>query len=610
MKVRVFDIETDGFDATKIHVFSWGSPGGILSSTSDYDVMRDVVENSECLVGHNIVGFDLPVIKRLTGAVPKGMIVDTLALSWYLNHKHSRHGLEAYGERYGVPKPKIDDWENLSYEDYRHRCEEDVQINLKLWGELEHKLKRLYRGDYDHLLRYLTFKMECLHEQGEHGWRLDVAKAQELYDRLALEKENKEIELRDAMPHKVITTKYSPPKNPYKQDGSLSKHGETWRQRLRDAMLPLTTNTEITVVTGTEPGNPSSHVQVKDWLFSLGWQPRTFDYQRGEKWGEEKRIPQVRNGDDLCESVKDLIEVEPAIAVLDGLTVVNHRLSVVKGFLESHEDGYLKAEAHGLTNTFRFKHMKPLVNLPGVDSPYGEEIRGCLIASEGNQLIGCDMVSLEDTTKRHYMQPLDPEYVAEMSQEWYDPHLALAKFNGAVTQEDIDKHNAGVYDLKGIRKNYKVVNYSATYGVKETTLARNTGLTKRKAKELLDAYWSKNWAIKKIAENAKVREINGEKWLYNPVSKFWHSLRYDKDRFSTLNQSTGVYCFDAFVALIKTNGLRVIFQMHDEVCVDSDDVGRDTKIMAQCCDLLNAKLDMNVELSVDYSIGGTYSDVH
>lgn len=606
----VFDIETDGFDATKIHVFSWGSPGGILSSTSDYDKMRSVVETSEVLIGHNIVQFDLPVLERLTGAVPKGMIVDTLALSWYLNHKYQRHGLEAYGERYGVPKPKIDDWDNLSYEDYKHRCEEDVQINLRLWVELERKLGRLYRGDYEPILRYLTFKMECLRDQEHYGWKLDVAKAQHLYDKLNEEKLEKEAALSEAMPRKALTAVRNPPKVMYKKDKSLSELGRRWKQLLKDNYMPPSTMTPLTVVTGYEDGNPGSHVQIKDWLFSLGWKPRTFDYKKGEKFGEERKIPQVRKGDDLCDSVKDLIEVEPAIGLLDGLTVVQHRLGVVKGFLESHKNGWLVAGAHGLTNTLRFKHKKPMVNLPGVDKPYGEEIRGCLIAPEGKQLIGCDMVSLEDTTKRHYIQPLDPEYVADMSQSGYDPHLDLAKHAGEVTQVQIDQHNAGEVNLKSLRKNYKAANYACVYGVKETTLSRQTGLTKSAAKKLIDTYWQRNWAVKKVADSRKVRELEGEKWIYNEVSGFWHSLRADKDRWSTTNQSTGVYCFDTFVAFCVAAGLRVVGQFHDEVIVESEDTEGDTKILQESCVKLNSKLKLNVPLDIDYSVGDNYAEVH
>ena len=607
----IFDIESDGFDATKIHVFSWADESdGVVHSTNSVERIREVLSGANGVIGHNIIQFDLPALKRLTGAVPNGMIVDTLPLSWYLNYKYMRHGLAEYGERYGVPKPKVEDWHGLTYEEYRHRCEEDVKINLKLWKDLKRKLERLYKGDYTKLLNYLAFKMECLRDQKEYGWRLDVAKAQHLYDKLDEEKQLKEIALARAMPEKVLTTVRNPPKVMHKKDKSLSEHGKRWKQLLKDNYMPPSTMTPLTVVTGSEQGNPGSHVQIKDWLYSLGWKPKTFDYKQGEKFGEERKIPQVRDGDELCDSVKALEKVEPAIGLLDGLTVIQHRLSVVKGFLESHKDGWLVAEAHGLTNTFRFKHKKPLVNLPGVDKPYGEEIRGCLIAPEGSQLIGCDMTSLEDTTKRHYMQPLDPEYVADMSQVGFDPHLDLAKHAGEVTQEQIEQHNSGKINLTALRKGYKAVNYGAVYGQKELGLSRSTGMPVSKAKRLLEGYWQRNWAVKKIAESRKVREFDGEKWILNEVSGFWHSLRAEKDRWSTTNQSTGVYCFDTFVALTVARGLKVIGQFHDEVIVASTDVERDKKILDECCEALNTKLKLNVPLGIDYTHGDNYAGVH
>jgi uncharacterized protein involved in exopolysaccharide biosynthesis len=45
------------------------------------------------------------------------------------------------------------------------------------------------------------------------------------------------------------------------------------------------------------------------------------------------------------------------------------------------------------------------------------------------------MTSIEDTTKRNYIQPLDPEYVAEMQKTGFDPHISLAVFAGVVTKE-------------------------------------------------------------------------------------------------------------------------------------------------------------------------------
>jgi len=293
--------------------------------------------------------------------------------------------------------------------------------------------------------------------------------------------------------------------------------------------------------------------------------------------------------------------------------VINHRLGIFKGFLECHRDGWLKAEIAGFTNTLRFRHYKPLVNLPGVDKPWGAEIRGCLTAPEGYILCGADMTSLEDTTKRHYMQPLDPEYVAEMSKEGFDPHLDLAKHAGAITQEDIDKHNSGEVSLKALRKNYKVVNYSATYGVGAMKLSRTTGLSVKEAKKLLTAFWDRNWAVQKVAEDLSPRgNSQGGTWIKNPVSGFYHSLRSDKDRFSTLNQSTGVFCFDSWVALCRANGVLTIGQFHDEIIAlvgkGAEDATKQT--METAITKLNDRLKLNVPLGIDAQFGTNYAEIH
>ena len=175
------------------------------------------------------------------------------------------------------------------------------------------------------------------------------------------------------------------------------------------------------------------------------------------------------------------------------------------------------------------------------------------------------MTSLEDTCKRHYMQPYDPDYVAEMSQDGFDPHLDLAKHAGSVTQNQIDRYNKGeLPELKELRKNFKVVNYSATYGVGAAKLSRETGMTIGQAQKLLDAYWDRNWSVQQFVSEQPIRRINDDMWVQNPVSKFWHSLRFEKDAFSTINQSTGAYCFDRWVALYRTRRSNIVGQFHDE----------------------------------------------
>jgi hypothetical protein len=612
----VFDIETDGLlnEMTKIHVMSWSNDMGEVKHTHDYDEMRYVLLNTGTLVGHNIIRFDIPAVEKLLGIKVKARLIDTLSLSWYINHGRMKHGLEGYGEEYGVPKPVIKDWNTLTPQEYAHRCDEDVKINNRLWRDLSLKLGKLYKDtpeDKDRLIDYLSFKLDCAREQEELRWKLDVPKAQAAYDEISQLKEEKVEQLADAMPKRILERMATKPKVMHKKDGELSSHGEKWVALCKEYKQSVTT-IGFKVKTGEERGNPNSNDQVKDWLRSLGWEPRTFKFVRDKSNGDTRQIEQVRKGSDLCSSVRELSAVDASVDLLDGLTVLTHRAGILKSFLEGHTDGYLQAGVAGLTNTFRFKHFKPLVNLPSVDKPYGDVIRGCLIAPEGYVLCGADMTSLEDTTKRHYMKPLDPTYVQEMSHEGFDPHLDLALHAGLITQADIDMHNSGERSLKELRKNYKVVNYSATYGIGAAALARGTGMSKKASQTLLDAFWSRNWAIEKVASGAKTKEVLEGMWLKNPVSGFWHSLRSDKDRFSTLNQSTGVFCFDTWVALCRKDGIKCVGQFHDEVIalVERGKEGHVEEIMHDAAIKLNQKVKLNVPLGTDVQFGNTYADIH
>ena len=613
----VFDVEADGLldQATKIHCLSYTSDGETYNSLSDYSDMRDLILTQRGLVGHNIIRYDVPLIEKILGIKIKSRLFDTLPMSWVLNYNRSKHGLESFGEDFGIPKPQIDDWHNLTNEEYAHRCTEDVKINWCLWQDLLRRFMFLYKNksELDKFFRYLEFKMDCAAVAEKVGWKLDVELAQKCVADLTKQKADKEAELISVMPKRKVTTKKSRPKNCFRKDGTASSHGQRWFNLLQENGLPLHFDGEVEVIRKWEDPNPNSTDQVKDWLYSLGWEPCTFKYDKNKETGEERKIPQVRKDGELTDSVKLIAETNPIVEVLEGLTVMQHRLGIFQGFLDCEQDGYVRAEIDGLTNTLRFKHKKPLVNLPGVDRPWGKEIRGCLTVPTGYVLCGADMTSLEDTTKRHYMQPYDPDYVHEMSQAGFDPHLDLAKHAGAIKQSDIDAYNHGTKpELKALRKNYKVVNYSATYGVGAAKLSRTTGMSVPQSQALLDAYWNRNWSVKKFSEDQTIRQINGEMWVQNPVSGFWHSLRYEKDVFSTLNQSTGAYCFDKWVAYYRTRRPNIIGQFHDESInlVKEGEQNEHSVALNWAIEKLNQELKLNVDLGIDIQYGQRYSDVH
>ena len=611
----IFDAEADGLldRATKIHCFSY-LDGEELKTLHHYDDMRHLLVNAKGLLGHNIIRYDVPLLNKILGIKIKARLFDTLPMSWVLNPLRSKHGLDSFFPDFGIEKPKIDDWHNLSPTDYAHRCEQDVLITQALWNNLLKRFMFLYKDKVklDKFFRYLEFKMDCANEAEQQGWKLDTDLAISCVDKITKLQEEKVTELIEVMPMRKLTKVQTKPKVCHKKDGSLSAHGARWFSLLDEYGLPDGYNGDVTVTKGAEEANPNSTEQVKDWLTSLGWKPCTYKYNKNKETGEEKKVSQIRKNGELTKSVRLLIKDSPAVEVLDGLTILQHRLSIFKGFVECEHGGYVRAEIDGLTNTLRFKHKKPLVNLPSVDKPWGREIRSCLVAPEGYTLCGADMTSLEDTTKRHYMKPYDPEYVEEMSRDGFDPHLDLAKHAGVITQGDIDKHVSGEKDLKPLRKNFKVVNYSATYGVGAAKLSRETGMSVQESQKLLDAYWQRNWSVKQFAEEQNVREIGGEMWIQNPVSKFWHSLRYKKDAFSTINQSTGSYCFDKWVAFYRIKRSNIVGQFHDESInvVRKGEEQQHTSVLSWAITKLNEQLKLNVQLGIDVQYGKNYAEIH
>ena len=148
MQEVVFDTETNGlaYDCDKMHILSYTYDGKAYHSTADYYEMRKFFMQEDTLfVCHNSVPFDMVVVNRVLGLeMDYKKFVDTLALSWFLEPKRDKHGLGSYQKESGVEKPQVDDWENVTWEQMKHRCESDVKINWYVWQKQRKKLQEIY----------------------------------------------------------------------------------------------------------------------------------------------------------------------------------------------------------------------------------------------------------------------------------------------------------------------------------------------------------------------------------------------------------------------------------------------------------------------------------
>ena len=183
-----------------------------------------------------------------------------------------------------------------------------------------------------------------------------------------------------------------------------------------------------------------------------------------------------------------------------------------------------------------------------------------------------------------------------------------------MTQLPPEEQKALFLKIEKGRKEGKTVNFSAQYGVGAKTLARNSKMPLDEATKLLEVYWKRNWSILEAAKSFPIKDAFGFKWVYNPVSKLWMLLRAEKDVFSAVNQSTGVYVFDTFLMYCRHFGLIVRMQMHDELLVyslDSEENIEKTKaLFRKAIEFTNKKLNLNVKIDIDVKYGQNYSDVH
>lgn len=618
MKFVVWDCEANGLTPDKFYCLSFKTSWGEKGTLTDYGDIRDFFTKypEVYYCGHNIRRWDLPNLLRVVGISLPILVVDTLFLSFYVNHSRRRHGLEDYGVEFGVPKPKIIDWEKQTLSEYIHRCEQDVEINYRLFEQQLTKLKKIYGSEEDILsiLGYLDFKARCAQLAEESGWKLDQKRCHEGIERLERIRQEKIDELRKALPPVPVKKERTKPRVLRKADGELSVAGRRWEELTLRAGVDLEFDGVIEEIVGYDEPNPNSTDQVKDWLFSLGWKPQTFKEVRNAE-GDVREIPQINleRGEGVCPSVLALADIDPAILALEGIGVLGHRIGILKGFLRDvDENGRLSARVAGLTNTLRFKHAE-IVNLPKPDKAYSEDIRSALICEDDEVLCGSDMSSLEDRTKQHYMMPYDPEYVEEMNTEDFDPHIDIAVLGGLMKKEDGDEYKKGNRpELKKVRDIAKNVNYAGVYGAGPPKIAKTGGISLKEAKALHRTYWERNWSVKAVAAAQYYKEVDGELWLYNPVSGFYYSLRYEKDIFSTLNQSTGVFCFDTWISRVLKRREQITAQFHDEgVWVIPKGREEDMEaILREAIDETNQILGLNRELGIDVKFGKTYAEVH
>ena len=399
MKI-IFDLETDGLlpDVSKVHCIAMTVEGAkaaqVFANEEGYDCLEqglEIMSSAEGLIGHNIIGYDLPVLKKILGWEPSKhteisdtLVVSRLAYSHmmtadvkkkYIPTKlYGSHSLKAWGYRLGMAKGDFNhettDWSTFT-DEMAGYCATDVALTSILFDHLCETECSKEAVKLEHEFAHV------IQRQVKNGFAFDVKKGQELYVSLLKRQEELGKGLRDSYGSWYVS------------DGQLTPK----KNNIKRGYTAGCTLTKIKKV----EFNPNSRDHVAQRLKADGWVPKDFTPN-----GKPKIDETVLGGLQLphCKELKEHF-------------LISKRISQ----LAEGDNAWLKLEKSGRifgnvnTNgaiTGRCTHSFPNVSqVPAIYSPFGKECRELFKASNGKVLVGCDADGLELRALAGYLTKYD-----------------------------------------------------------------------------------------------------------------------------------------------------------------------------------------------------------
>lgn len=386
----VADIEADGLldTATRIWcaVFKDVDTGKVYkfypwTGGDWYKQLFDFMDGCDTLIMHNGINYDMPLLRKLFGYKYKGNLIDTLIMSRLQNPKRyappgckgGPHSVEAWGMRFGVPKPEHEDWSKFS-EDMLHRCEQDVEIQTKIYRLLSQESKEKGWSKANKLTQKL---FEILQLQEEYGWLVDRPYMDKCISLLTHWMDRIDKAVDPHLPYLCVAG--NPLNKPFNKNGAYSVHCKNYMEETGILVNGPFSRVDFRKV------DLGSNDQVKDYLLSEGWIPQEWNMKDGVRTSPKMSHKEEFNG------------LEGGIAKLIARRVqCRHRRSQIEGWLKAiRPDGRISQRITGIAATGRLKHGT-IVNVPNNESFFGKQMRKIFIAKEGYKLVGVDSAGCQN----------------------------------------------------------------------------------------------------------------------------------------------------------------------------------------------------------------------
>lgn len=580
----IFDIEADGLldELTTIHCL-------VLKNTQSGEVhqfyessVKEGVElllSAELVVGHNILCFDLPAIKKVYGVelpnafdtlVASRLIYTNLMELDVIKQKAPRslwgkHSLEAWGHRLGEYKSQPPtDWSKFSLSMLKY-CEQDVHVTHKLYDTIVSKNYSTRALELEHEFRKIIFQQE------QNGVPFDTTKAMELAEQVEKEIISIKEELRTYLPLQI-------------------KRGGVFVPKRDNSKMGYQKGKALSKIAFSNP-NPGSREQVVSYFKSkYGWKPDVLTDKGNPKLDDEvlREMPysEAERFADLFERIK------------------------IQGYLTTGKNAWTKlvrmGRIHGQVNTNgavtgRCTHSYPnLSQVPSVRKYLGKECRALFHSGLG-WMIGADAAGLELRMLAHYLYPYDGGRYAKTILEG-DIHTSNQQAAGIETRDDAKTFIYAFCYGAGIGKLGSIV-----------TKSKDVNLNKEVGKTLKENFLKKVEGLRELIDRVQFAAKKG--YLIGLDGRHLH-IRSDHKALNTLLQGAGAVVMKQANVNFWKNPFPETYQVltvHDEfeMITNREDLTEEIgKSMVASIAKAGVDFNLNIRLDGEYKIGRNWSEVH
>jgi len=585
----ILDIETNGFldVLDKIHcmVFRDVDTQKVYSYNPDQiNEGLNLLKKATLIIGHSVMGFDLPAIEKVTGYKYEGAILDTLLCSrliWsnmvevdYIKKDLppkliGKHSIESWGYRLGLRKgdfaqtATFDVWT----QDMQDYCERDVEVTYLLYKQIEKKNYSEKAIKLEHDFAHWIIKQE----QG--GVDFDETTAQSLF--LSLTKQRLEIE-----------QKLSAVFGSWNKSIGFKTYKRDNKKRGIVAGVPVEQFR-------TEIFNPNSRDHIADRLKTLGWKPKSFT---------------ATGKPEVNEKVLKSLHYDEAKLISEHL-LIQKRL----GQLSEGEQAYLKLitkekKIHGkvITNgavTGRCTHFNPnLAQVVAKGSKYGTEMRSLFVAPTNMVMCGIDFSGLELRVLASYLCNYDN-----------------GDFAKTLLEADIHSKNQQILGLE-TRAKAKTFIYAYIYSAGNERISEILEVSLTEAKRIRQTFEKALPALINL-KNAVAVKYRNQKWIYG-LDKRKLMCRAEYSSLNTLIQSAGALLVKAGTVIVNNDlkqagfvwgkDYRMVLHVHDEMqfVVHKDKIEEFKNIASGLFNKTKDYFGFKCDLAGEIKVGSNWSETH